>query len=749
MQKILVVEDDKYLNKLLCDRFVLEGFDVASCQDGDTALKKLEEARLTEAPFTILLCDMLLPRMMGAEVFTRLREVDHYKDLRVFAMSGIYKDEQMIQDLSMLHSLDAYLTKPFDIDKFIESLTGNPLKHVQPQETSGTINSTSMERLYFRAYDRGFTGKLILRVGDSERRVYFSNGFPVAAESTVVSESLGTSLVQLGIITQSVRETASELMVKDGIQFGRALIQLGAMTESQLFDALRKHTYRILLNTFTAKEGEYEFIEMTTLPQHVMILEFNPILIVLKAQTLLYKKEFIRSLYETKRTSFAHRTARFFQVVPMFNLEPQSTKLLLEFSNSECLDDLLKRIPEMAHDTLLRVFYTLESFQLLEWKASPSTQQQEVSSLDLKTTLDPEAGSEEIAKKIQSRYVKTLAQNFFEILEITPESSDIEINASYREIRYQLHPDRFGDQLNAQTKRILDDMLARIDKAYQTVTQPDLREEYLAATKQSKDDSLADSKRYLDAQNYFREGLNKLSAQDFATALEKFQQAAKLWSRGVEYESYAAYAAFKLTLSSKNEIEAQKLVNKLKDIAFKQATSDTCFLLLGHAYKALGKAQQSKEAYLKALQCNEKCDDAANALAGMGDEQFKKAKIKQTVQASKHALKFAFILGLVISAAAGGYWIYLKRQDEAAGIKMLEPKDFHDILPARLVRTKEDTAKITAQAGWFKTVPETVMKSKCQELVRKGQTYGIMKFYIYDEETGLKAYCTPTRYKSY
>ena len=47
MGKILVVEDDKYLNKLLCDRFVLEGFDVTSCQDGDFALKKLEEARVS------------------------------------------------------------------------------------------------------------------------------------------------------------------------------------------------------------------------------------------------------------------------------------------------------------------------------------------------------------------------------------------------------------------------------------------------------------------------------------------------------------------------------------------------------------------------------------------------------------------------------------------------------------------------------------------------------------------------------
>lgn len=742
MNKILLVEDDKYLNKLLSDRLSLEGFSVTSVLDGDSAWKELKAAKTTDAPFELLISDMLLPRMMGAELFTKIRETKDFSDLKIIAMSGIYKDAQQIKEIKALHDLSAYFTKPFEIEELLTHLTGKEIQISTTQAQSGQLKDTSIEKLFYQAYDRGFTGKLYLRNPNSERRIYFTNGFPVAAESTAVNESLGQSLVLLGSISEAQREAASEQMVSRRIQFGQVLIEMKVLTEAQLFDALRKHTYRLLLQTFMLKESAYEFEAMETLPNHVMILEFNPMLVILRAQSQIYKSDFIHQLYETKKDLYCHRHARFFQVVPLFNLDDGSKDLILNFPPMQNLSELLKKLPPGKTEIFLRLFFALESLGLVEWKTQPASEQNTSSTIDLKEDKIKDIKlSENIGKSLQSRYVQTLNRNFFEILEVSPESSEAEIASSYREIRFSLHPDRFGAQLDGQSKRILDDILARIDRAYQTLTNPSLREEYLGSIQREKADSIADSKRYLEAQNLFREGLRALGTQDFSTALDRFQEASRKWSRGIEYEAYATYSAFKIASAAGKEADSQKILQKMRDIATQNSNSDVGFLLAGHAYLSLGKTDQAREFYQKALITNERCDEAANALASLGEVQFKKDRVKQTVKKTKSTLAriiifsvFAIALGLIIQ-----YRTLIFNREE--GIETIDVQKYQGLGPILSIRKKEDTAKISVQKGWLKTVPEAVMKSKCVQLSSQLAEINVSRLYWYDEEKGLKVYC--------
>lgn len=750
MSKILIVEDDKYLNKLLSDRFSLEGFEVSSVLDGDSAWKMLWEARKEEKPFEILLSDMLLPQMMGAELFTKIREDAGFSALKMVAMSGIYKDPSQIEEITGLHELAGYWTKPFDIDALISSLTGKELKHIPQAALSGKIKDTSIEKLFFATYDKGFTGRLVLRSVHSERKIYFMSGFPVAAESTAVNESFGFSLVQMKLLTAKQRDDVSEKMVAERLQFGQVLLQMKILTEAQLFDALRRHTYRLLLNTFMIRDGDYEYQPLETLPSHIMILEFNPALLILKAQSQLFKPDFIKSIFDAKTNFYCHRTQRFFQIIPLLNLDDESKSLVLNFKPEESLSDLLTRVPETRREALLRIFFALESLELLEWKSQPAPDLESLQTLDLKSEFQKDGeASAEVAKALQSRYVQTLNRNYFEILEVTPDSSELEINAAYREIRYQLHPDRFADKLSGQTKRILDDMLARIDKAYQTLTNPELRSEYMAAVKQERADSVADSKRYLEAQNAFREGLRYLTNNDFEKALERFQEASRKWSRGIEYDAYATYAAIKSTLQSGNIAEASKLTQKLRDVAYQNAASDIGFVLLGHAYLAQSKLEQARESYQKALSVNEACDDAANALAGLGEQQFKKERIKRAVQKSKATVKRVFLIGALIGSAGGVYVYKDQIFYKEAGIQILNPDEFKGIAPVMTVRRKTDTLKVTTQKGWLKTVPEVVMRAKCTQLMEKVESLKITRVYWYDEEKGIKYYCYGNQLRSY
>ena len=68
MKKILLVEDDKALQKLIVYNFQKEGFNIETVSDGEEALYFIKE----NYPDLILL-DWMLPNMSGIEIARQLK----------------------------------------------------------------------------------------------------------------------------------------------------------------------------------------------------------------------------------------------------------------------------------------------------------------------------------------------------------------------------------------------------------------------------------------------------------------------------------------------------------------------------------------------------------------------------------------------------------------------------------------------------------------------------------------------------
>jgi two-component system cell cycle response regulator CpdR len=71
MQRILLAEDDDSMRGFLERALVKAGYDVAAFANGVDALE-----RLKEEPFTLLLTDIVMPRMDGIELARRASELD-------------------------------------------------------------------------------------------------------------------------------------------------------------------------------------------------------------------------------------------------------------------------------------------------------------------------------------------------------------------------------------------------------------------------------------------------------------------------------------------------------------------------------------------------------------------------------------------------------------------------------------------------------------------------------------------------
>lgn len=110
MVKILVCEDDRALNKLVCGYLGDQGYDITSCQNGEEGLDALEKST-----YDLIITDIMMPKLDGFELAESVRITD--KTTPIVFMSA--KDDKPSKMYGYKLGIDDYITKPFDIDELV------------------------------------------------------------------------------------------------------------------------------------------------------------------------------------------------------------------------------------------------------------------------------------------------------------------------------------------------------------------------------------------------------------------------------------------------------------------------------------------------------------------------------------------------------------------------------------------------------------------------------------------------------
>ncbi len=120
--KVLVVDDDPVIVKLLQVNFEMEGYTVVTANDGVEGLERAREERPD-----IVLLDIMMPRMDGLEVTRALKGDDATKSIPIILLSAKAQSSDVQAGREM--GADDYLTKPFDplelLDR-VSELLGSP-----------------------------------------------------------------------------------------------------------------------------------------------------------------------------------------------------------------------------------------------------------------------------------------------------------------------------------------------------------------------------------------------------------------------------------------------------------------------------------------------------------------------------------------------------------------------------------------------------------------------------------------------
>ncbi|MBA3483552.1 MAG: response regulator transcription factor [Pirellulales bacterium] len=141
--RVLIVEDEPDLTRVLRQALTESGFSVDTAADGEEGLWK---AKQTDYDAVIL--DLMLPRMQGGEVLRELRES---KITPVLVLTARDAPTDKITNLNL--GADDYLTKPFDLDELIarvRALIRRSTNHPSPVLRAGEVELDTSARVVRR-----------------------------------------------------------------------------------------------------------------------------------------------------------------------------------------------------------------------------------------------------------------------------------------------------------------------------------------------------------------------------------------------------------------------------------------------------------------------------------------------------------------------------------------------------------------------------------------------------------------------
>ena len=170
--KILVIDDEQYIRRLVQSEFAPEGFEVFTAKNGEEGLKLFENQK-----FDLVLLDIRLPRTNGIEILRILKR--EYPQTEVIMITG-HGDIKTAVESMKLGARD-YITKPFKLSELLAmikqavhdnqemasyGLDSGPTKN---KDFSHYVHCPSrpMQEVYKLVEKVALTDKMILIVGET------------------------------------------------------------------------------------------------------------------------------------------------------------------------------------------------------------------------------------------------------------------------------------------------------------------------------------------------------------------------------------------------------------------------------------------------------------------------------------------------------------------------------------------------------------------------------------------------------
>lgn len=303
------------------------------------------------------------------------------------------------------------------------------------------------------------TGVLLLRSsksGKAEQRkeIIFYQGQPVAVISNFQQESVERFLLSEAVVSKAAFQKLIEERAKASEKIDPVAFFLQSQeVEAQILpEVLERYFRHRLFAQLTLLRGKLSFKPMDSLPDKVHKLE--QVKLQDRQEKFLWDEVKARFDESFCKALFANQQNSSFSIEGDFPLlvgpaELREWNTLKSSSKSPSELDLLK----------LQFLCVAHQFELVRWK---------------------DQGSQKLRKELLALQMKMKKMNPFQVLGVEDGAEVAECKKAYFKLVRKYHPDRLLKTANDELKDLCEDILASINEAYSTLSDPEKREEYEA-----------------------------------------------------------------------------------------------------------------------------------------------------------------------------------------------------------------------------------------------------------------------------
>ena len=134
--RILIAEDERDLNRLICQALERAGYGVDACFDGQEALDFLDGAQ-----YDCVVLDIMMPKKDGRQVLQALR--DQGSAVPVIFLTALDSIQDRIDGLDL--GADDYLVKPFDLNELLARIRAVTRKYGTQKTSVLTVGDLTVD----------------------------------------------------------------------------------------------------------------------------------------------------------------------------------------------------------------------------------------------------------------------------------------------------------------------------------------------------------------------------------------------------------------------------------------------------------------------------------------------------------------------------------------------------------------------------------------------------------------------------
>lgn len=223
---------------------------------------------------------------------------------------------------------------------------------------------------------------------------------------------------------------------------------------------------------------------------------------------------------------------------------------------------------------------------------------------------------------IDRQHQRLAKLDHFELLGVEPETPDEVVKGQWVRLLRQWHSDAFPGLELGERKAKLDEIVQRINEAYETLTDPTRRAEYMTLLERKRAGLSTDVNSILRAESLVDDGLQALRQKRWKDAVNLFAEARGLNPDDPLYAVHEAWALY----NADTRKNADSAVRMLKDAVKAQESLATGYQHLGQIHFNLGQYDMAMRWWKKCLEWEPKNVEASRGLRLANTRKAKEAK---------------------------------------------------------------------------------------------------------------------------